>query len=100
MEFLKSEANTGNGSLINELCDLNNKILGKDYSFLDTLSNHLLEKSNSLYWLDNYHININSNNNVVQLNYNDKLREKKADEDAADAQQENTIRKTKKMKRF
>ena len=49
LEFLKSEANTENGSLINELCDLNNKILGKDYSFLDTLSNHLLEKSNSLY---------------------------------------------------
>ena len=107
LEFLKSEANTGNGSLINELCDLNDKILGKDYSFLDTLSKHLLEKSNSLYWLDNYHINYsNAKVNVVKLNCNDKLQSTTADAEAATATLGSSslhgtvIQKTKKRKIF
>ena len=110
LEFLKSKANTGNGSLINELCDLNDKILGKDYSFLDTLSNHLLEKSNSLYWLDKYHINYSKANSqtveAVQLNCNDKLQSMTADVEVESATQtsgslqENGIKKTKKNKMF
>ena len=44
-------------SLISEILDLNGKILEQDYSFLDVLAKHLVEQSNSLYWLDNYHIN-------------------------------------------
>lgn len=110
LELLKSEFNTGNSSLINEMCDLNDKILGKDYSFLDTLSKHLLEKSNSLYWLDNYHINYSEANSkvvqVVQLNCNDKLQLTTADVEAESATQtscslqENRIKKTKKRKMF
>jgi hypothetical protein len=57
LELLKSEISMENNSLISEILDLNDKILEQDYSFLDVLSKHLLEESNSLYWLDNYHIN-------------------------------------------
>ena len=115
LELLKSEFNTGNSSLINEMCDLNDKILGKDYSFLDTLSKHLLDKSNSLYWLDNYHINY-SNAKAVQLNCNDKLQSTtdevkdesvtqvsnnfEAATQSSGSLQETAMRKTKKKKYF
>lgn len=57
LELLKSEVSIENSSLVSEIIDLNGKILEQDYSFLAVLSKHLLEKSNSLYWFDNYHIN-------------------------------------------
>lgn len=92
LELLKSEFNTENSSLINEMLDLNEKILDKNYSFLDTLSQNLLEKSNALYWLDNYHINYSNananakaNSQAVQLNCNDKLQSMTADVESATA---------------
>lgn len=109
LELLKSEFNTGNSSLINEMLDLNEKILDKNYSFLDTLSQNLLEKSNALYWLDNYHINYSQANakvNVVKLNCNDKLQSTTVDAEAATATlgsgslQGTVIQKTKKRKIF
>ena len=110
LELLKSEANTGNSSLINEMLDLNEKILDKNYSFLDTLSQNLLEKSNALYWLDNYHINYSNaktNSQAMQLNCNDKLQSTTADAEVATAalgigslQQETVMRKTNKRKIF
>lgn len=57
LELLKSEVNMEDSSLISEILDLNGKILEQDYSFLDVLAKHLVEESNNLYWLDNYHIN-------------------------------------------
>ena len=57
LELLKSEISIENSSLFSEILDLNNAILNEDYSFLDVLMKHLVEQSNSLYWLDNYHIN-------------------------------------------
>lgn len=57
LELLKSEIEMENSSLVSEILDLNGKILEQDYSFLDVLTKHLVEQSNSLYWLDNYHIN-------------------------------------------
>lgn len=114
LELLKSEFNTENSSLINEILDLNDKILGKDYSFLDTLSQNLLEKSNSLYWLDKYHINYSKANaqansqtvEAVQLNCNEQLKSITADFKtatatlASDSLQETVMCKTKKMKIF
>ena len=110
LELLKSESNMENSSLISEMLDLNDKILDKNYSFLDTLSQNLLEKSNSLYWLDNYHINYSEANSkavqAVQLNCNDKIQSMTADVEAESATQtscslqENGIKKTKKMKIF
>lgn len=57
LELLKSEISMENSSLFSEILNLNRKILEQDYSFLDVLAKHLVEQSNSLYWLDNYHIN-------------------------------------------
>ena len=57
LELLKSEISMENSSLFSEILDLNEKILEQDYSFLDVLAKHLVEEANSLYWLDNYHIN-------------------------------------------
>lgn len=57
LELLKSEILMENSSLVTEILDLNNAILNEDYSFLDVLTKHLVEESNSLYWLYNYHIN-------------------------------------------
>lgn len=57
LELLKSEVSMENSSLTSEILDLNKKIFEQDYSFLDVLAKHLVEEYNSLYWLDNYHIN-------------------------------------------
>ena len=57
LDLLKSEIEMENSSLVSEMLDLNKKISNENYSFLDVLAKHLVEQSNSLYWLDNYHIN-------------------------------------------
>ena len=57
LDLLKSEVSMKNSSLVFEIKNFNEKILNQDYSFLNVLSKHLLEESNNLYYLDNYHIN-------------------------------------------